>query len=90
MPAESNSVCKSCLGVNLKTFNSEMAMHFPGRAGLNKPIVWVFPTIAVCLNCGFTEFVVPAHELRVLVEGKPVAGTVVSRRKSAASSAHAA
>jgi hypothetical protein len=90
MPAEGNSLCKSCLGVSLKTFNSEMAMHFPGRAGLNKPIVWVFSTVAVCLNCGFAEFVVPARELRVLVEEKPVDGAVVSRKKSAANSANAA
>ena len=90
MPAEDNSLCKSCLGVSLKTFNGEMAMHFPGRAGLDKPIVWVFSTVAVCLNCGFTEFVVPPRELRVLVEDKPVDGAVVSRKKSAANSANAA
>ena len=65
-------------------------MHFPGRAGLNKPIVWVFSTAAVYLEFGFTEFVVPARELRVLVEEKPVAGAVVSCQKSAANSASAA
>lgn len=90
MPAADNSVCKSCSSVNLKTFNGEMAMHFPGPAGLNKPIVWVFSTVAVCLHCGFTEFVVPARELRVLVEEKPVDGAVVSCKKSVASSANAA
>jgi hypothetical protein len=90
MPAESTSVCKSCLGVNLKTFNGEMAVHFPGRAGLNKPIVWVFSTVVVCLHCGFTEFVVPARELCVLVEGRPVDGAVVSYKKPAANSANAA
>ena len=90
MPAEGNSLCKSCLGVSLKTFNSEMAVHFPGRAGLNKAIVWVFSTVEVCLNCGFSEFVVPARELRVLVEEKPVDGAVISRKKSAANSANAA
>lgn len=90
MPAEGNSFCKSCLGVSLKTFNGEMALHFPGRAGLDKPIVWVFSTLAVCLHCGFTEFVVPARELRVLVEEKPVDGAVISRKKSAANSVNAA
>jgi len=52
--------------------------------------VWGFSTVAVCLNCGFTEFVVPPRELRVLVVGKPVDGAVVSRKKSAVSSANAA
>ena len=36
-----------------------IAIHFPGLKGLDKPVVWVFPKLLVCLNCGFTEFVVP-------------------------------
>jgi hypothetical protein len=43
-------------------------MDFPGLKGLDKPIGWVFPKLLVCLNCGFTEFVVPEAELRQLVE----------------------
>ena len=86
MPAD----CKSCAGLNLKTFNSEVAIHFPGLNGLNKPIVWVFPKIAVCLNCGFTEFLVPEGELRVLIEGKRADGAVVFDEDSPAKSAHAA
>jgi hypothetical protein len=42
-----------------------------GRVGgrhLDKPIVWVFPKLLVCLDCGFTEFPVPETELRVLRE----------------------
>ena len=86
MPAS----CKSCSGLNLKTFNGEVAIHFPGLNGLNKPIVWVFPKIAVCLDCGFTEFVVPERELRVLVEGKSVDGAVVFDERAPARSAQAA
>jgi hypothetical protein len=62
--------CKSCQSDNQYTFNGEVAIHFPGLQGLNKPIVWVFPKLLVCLNCGFTEFVVPETELQKLVEGK--------------------
>ena len=58
------------------------AIHFSGLAGLNKPIVWAFPKLAVCLNCGFTEFEVPEKERTVLAEGTPVEGTLVWPRTS--------
>jgi hypothetical protein len=47
--------------------NGEIAIHFPGLNGLDKSIVWVFSKLAVCLRCGFTEFIVPETELRVLL-----------------------
>ncbi|HVN17254.1 MAG TPA: hypothetical protein VMU05_00725 [Dongiaceae bacterium] len=86
MPAD----CKLCSGTYVKIFNGEVAIHFPGRDGLNKPIVWVFPQLRVCPNCGFAEFVVPERELRVLVEGKPAKGAVVFDSDSSAAGAHAA
>jgi hypothetical protein len=58
--------CKSCQSENQRNFNGEVAIHFPGLKGLDKSIVWVFPTIVVCLNCGFAEFAIPETELRVL------------------------
>ncbi len=73
MSAQSGSHCRSCQSANLSTFNGEIAIHFPGLEGLDKPIVWVFPKVLVCLNCGFTEFVVPEAELQQLVEGDAAA-----------------
>lgn len=61
--------CKKCSSENQSTFNGEVAIHFTGLKGLDKPIVWVFPKLAVCLECGSTEFVVPETELRVLLHG---------------------
>ena len=58
--------CKSCKSENQSNFNAEIAIHFPGRKGLEKPLVWVFPKLVVCLDCGFTEFAIPETELRVL------------------------
>ena len=58
----------SCQPANRSTFNGEIAIHFPGLEGLDKPIVWVFPKLLVCMNCGFTEFVLPEAELQRLVE----------------------
>jgi hypothetical protein len=70
-------VCKACNSNKQSVFNGETAFHFPGLAGLGKPIVWVFPKLVVCLHCGFTEFTVPERELQVLQTGSPVDGAVV-------------
>jgi hypothetical protein len=69
--------CKQCGSDNPGRFNGEVAIHFPGLDGLDKPIVWVFPKLAVCLDCGFAEFTVPHRELSVLITSKPVEGAVV-------------
>jgi hypothetical protein len=69
--------CKGCHSEKESVFNGEIAIHFPGLEGLDKPIVWVFPKIVVCLHCGFTEFAVPERELQVLRQGSPVEGPVI-------------
>jgi hypothetical protein len=40
-----------------------MNIHFPGREGLDKSTVWLFPEVTVCMGCGFAEFSIPATEL---------------------------
>jgi hypothetical protein len=45
-----------------------MAIHSPGLKNIDKPIVWVFPEVIVCLDCGTTEFAVPEAELRLLAK----------------------
>ena len=71
-------ICKRCSAQNCKVFNGEFAIRFPGLDGLEKPIVWVFPKVAICMDCGFAEFEVPERELRVLTTGAPVEGAVFS------------
>jgi hypothetical protein len=70
--------CPSCSSKNQQLFAGEVAIHFPGRDGLNKPIVWVFPKLSVCIDCGVAQFSIPEKELQVLVTGAQVDGTVVS------------
>jgi hypothetical protein len=65
--------CKSCGSDNLRKFTAEVAIHFPGLQGLDKPIVWAFPKLLVCLNCGNAEFSVPETELRTLAKGDATA-----------------
>jgi hypothetical protein len=61
--------CKSCQKDNHGSFGGEVAIHYPGLEGLDKPIVWVFPKILVCLECGVAEFHIPDEELRKLAKG---------------------
>ena len=65
--------CRFCGSVNQRKFSAEMAIHFPGLKNIGKPIVWVFPEVVVCLDCGFTEFAIPETELRRLVESDAAA-----------------
>jgi len=48
--------CRSCESLNQATFPAEINIHFPGIENLTKPTVWAFPTLLVCLDCGFAEF----------------------------------
>lgn len=77
MQTESSYNCKACHATRHSSFNAEVAIHFPGLRGLNKPVVLIFPKLEVCLECGFTEFVVPERELQVLREGSMVEGDMV-------------
>ena len=63
--------CKRCDSGNQRTFNGEVAIHFPGLNALDKPIVFVFPKLVVCVQCGLTEFTVPERELRLLAQDAP-------------------
>jgi hypothetical protein len=60
--------CQWCGSNNQSRFAAEVAIHFPGLESLNKPIVWVFPQLFLCLNCGKAEFVIPDNELRMLAK----------------------
>jgi len=60
--------CKSCGSLNQNKFTAEMGIHFRGLKNIDKPVVWIFPELIVCLNCGTTEFVVPEPALRQLAE----------------------
>jgi hypothetical protein len=65
--------CKSCASLNQGTFTGEVVILFPGLKPIDKPILWVFPKLIVCLNCGTTEFAVPKSELRQLAKGDAAA-----------------
>jgi hypothetical protein len=60
--------CKWCGSDKQRRFIAEVVIHFPGLASLNKPAVFVFPELFLCLNCGKAEFVVPENDLRTLAK----------------------
>jgi len=58
--------CRACRSVDQSEFPAELNIHFPGPENFETPTVWAFPTLLVCLNCGFTEFFIPNAEMRRL------------------------
>jgi len=65
---EASMSCRSCTSENLKEFGSEINIHFPGRQGLDKAAVLIFPRVIVCVDCRFTEFTFSEAELYLLRE----------------------
>lgn len=67
--------CKACGSDKRTKFIAEIAVHFSGSRNLDKPHIWIFPELLVCLNCGNAEFVVPESQLRALAKrGATTAG----------------
>jgi hypothetical protein len=64
--------CKTCHSDRQGEFNGEIAVNVP--KGPEPPIVWVFPKVLVCLNCGSAEFQVPEEELPALANKDAAAG----------------
>jgi hypothetical protein len=60
------SICNSCASDNLAEFDSEVNIHFPGSRKLEKPSIFVFPKIIVCLNCGSLRSNLSPEETRAL------------------------
>lgn len=46
--------------------------HFSSTKNIDRPGVWVFPILLVCLDCGLLQSIVPAAELALLAAGIPI------------------
>ena len=64
--------CSVCASGNQAEFPAEMMLHFGGLKNLNKIPVWMFPTILICLECGFSQFIAPKTELALLANPTPL------------------
>jgi hypothetical protein len=58
-------LCGSSKGAKL---DAEMVIHFSGLENLDKPGVWVFSKLLVCLGCGGSQFKIPERELVAVAE----------------------
>ena len=76
-------LCKSCGSVNQRKFTGEIGIHFHGLKNIDMPVVWVFPELVVCLDCGTAEFAVPEADLRQLAKGDAATprATAIKRAK---------
>ena len=61
--------CLLCDTGNEAEFAAEVNVHFPGLKNLDKPSVFVFPKLLVCLDCGSSRFTTPKTELALLARG---------------------
>lgn len=68
--------CEACGSTNETMFGAELNIHFPGSLNLDEPGFFVFPRLAVCLDCGFAQFTLSERELCLLKKG------VADRRKA--------
>ena len=62
--------CKACKSENLQKFEGELTASLADPKGVRVPPVYVCQSVLVCLDCGFTELIVPASELHSLKRAK--------------------
>jgi hypothetical protein len=62
-------ICPSCRSVKQAEFTAEMMIHHPGLKNIDRPAIWLFPKLLVCLDCGFSWFTVPETELASFAKG---------------------
>jgi hypothetical protein len=67
--------CKACKSDNLQTLDGELTVSDPNPKGLKVAPVYVCGSVLICLDCGFTELVIPSDELRLLQKAKSTAGS---------------
>ena len=61
--------CKVCNGRQAQ-FAAEVCIHFSGIRRLDHPSVFEFPTLLVCMECGFSVFNVSQADLAVLAKSQ--------------------
>jgi hypothetical protein len=61
--------CKACASERLQDFPGELTIAFPGVRRLNLSPAYICQKLLVCLDCGFTEIMIPATELEKVRKG---------------------
>jgi hypothetical protein len=63
--------CPSCASDHQEILFAEMVVHNRGLKNLDKPGVWVFPELLVCVECGFSSFTAPEAVLQTVESPYP-------------------
>ncbi len=61
--------CKDCTSENQREVPGELALAFPGVQRVHLAPVHISNKVVVCLDCGYTELVIPAGKLQQLRQG---------------------
>lgn len=61
--------CKKCASEKQQYFSGELSVAFLAIEKLKQSPVYVVQKILVCLDCGYTELIVPTAELDQLRQG---------------------
>ena len=67
--------CKVCKSENLQRVDGELTVSLPSPKALRVPPVYVCQSVLVCMDCGFTELVIPTTELLSLKKAKAAPGS---------------
>jgi hypothetical protein len=67
--------CRACKSENLQKADGELTVSLPSLKALEVPPIYVCRAVLVCMDCGFTELVIPAAELLSLRKAKAAPGS---------------
>jgi hypothetical protein len=61
--------CKKCASTHQQDFQGELTVAFPGKERLHLSPVYICERTLLCLDCGYTELVVPVLQIEQLRKG---------------------
>jgi hypothetical protein len=61
--------CRDCASERQQIFSAELTLAFPGIERVNFAPIYICGDSLVCLDCGYTELVIPTTKLEQLKKG---------------------
>lgn len=58
--------CPTCASGNQTELPVEMVIHLTGIKNVDHPGVLLFASVLICLDCGYSQYKVPASDLALL------------------------
>lgn len=73
--------CQRCTSPNQRDYRAEVTIHLPGTKDLEKEPKLVFPSVRVCLDCGFAEFQLDKADVQQLISEAGAAPAIRGKEK---------